>query len=61
MEKYGYKIDLSVLSNKFEVIATPVEYGKTGRRSFYIDESAILRGGDHAGGAATLSDKPIVE
>jgi hypothetical protein len=61
MEKYGYKIDLSVLSNKFEVIATPIEYGKTGRRSFYIDESAILRGGDHAGGAATLSDKPIVE
>jgi hypothetical protein len=61
MEKYGYKIDLSVLSNKFEVIATPVEYGKTGRRSFYMDESGILRGGDHAGGAATLSDKPIVE
>jgi hypothetical protein len=61
LEKYGYKIELTVLSNKFEATATPNEYGKTGRRSFYIDESGLLRGGDHAGGAATLSDKPVNE
>ena len=61
LEKYGYKIELSVLSNRFEVTAAPVEYGKTGRRSFYIDETGILRGGDHGGGAATLSDRPINE
>lgn len=61
VERYGYRIDLSVLSNRFEVTATPVEYGKTGKRSFYIDESGILRGGDHGGGAATLSDKQINE
>jgi hypothetical protein len=59
LDKYGYKIELTVLSNKFEATATPIEYGKTGRRSFYIDESGLLRGGDHAGGAATLSDKTI--
>jgi hypothetical protein len=60
-ERYGYKIELSVLSNRFEVTAAPVEYGKTGRRSFFIDETGILRGGDHGGGAATLSDRPINE
>ncbi len=61
LERYGYKIELSVVSNRFEVTAAPVEYGKTGKRSFYIDESGVLRGGDHGGGAATLSDKQINE
>ena len=61
IEKYGYKIELGLVSNKFEVTATPIEYGKSGRRSFFIDESGVLRGGDHAGGAATLSDQPINE
>lgn len=61
LERYGYKIELTNLSNRFEVTASPVEYGKTGRRSFFIDDSGILRGGDHGGGPATLSDKPIKE
>jgi hypothetical protein len=59
LEKYGYKIGVSVSSNRFEAIAIPVEYGRTGRISFFVDESGVLRGGDHAGGAATLSDKPV--
>ncbi len=59
MERYGYRIELSALANKFEATATPLEYGKTGRMSFFIDESGVIRGGDHAGGAATLADKPI--
>lgn len=59
LEKYGYKIDVAVSSNRFEAIAIPVEYGRTGRISFFVDESGVLRGGDHAGGAATLADKPV--
>jgi hypothetical protein len=59
LEKYGYKIDVVISSNRFEAIAIPLEYGKTGRLSYFVDESGVLRGGDHAGGAATLSDKPI--
>lgn len=59
MEKYGYRIELAVLANKFEATAVPLEYGKTGRRSFFVDESGILRAGDHGGGAATVSDKPV--
>ena len=59
LEKYGYKIDVAVSSNRFEALAIPLEYGKTGRLSYFVDESGVLRGGDHGGGAATLSDKPI--
>jgi hypothetical protein len=59
LEQYGYRIELSVLTNKFEATAIPLEYGKTGRMSFFVDESGVLRGGDHGGGAATLSDSPV--
>ena len=59
MEKYGYKIEVTVSSNKLEVTAVPLEYGKTGRLSYFIDESSVLRGGDHGGGAATVADQPV--
>ena len=57
--KNGYKVEVNVMSNKFEATATPIEYGKTGRLSYFVDETGVLRAGDHAGGAATISDKPI--
>ena len=59
LEKYGYKIEVTVSANRFEATAIPLEYGKTGRFSYFVDESGVLRGGDHGGGAATLSDKPV--
>ncbi len=58
-EKYGYKFDLTVSGNQFEAVATPVEYGKTGKRSFFIDQSNVVRGDDHGGGLATIADKPV--
>ena len=61
LERYGYRIEMTVQSNRFEVMAAPLEYGKTGNRSFYMDQSGVLRGGDHGGGAATLSDPPVNE
>ena len=57
--QYGYKIEVAAVSNKFEATAVPLEYGKTGRLSFFIDETGVLRGGDHGGGAATVADKPV--
>lgn len=43
----GYYIQMRVKPDEgFEVIAHPDRYGKTGRKSFYIDESGILRGDD---------------
>jgi len=59
LEKYGYRIAVSASLDKFEITAVPIEYGTTGKLSFFIDESQVLRGGDHGGGAATADDQPI--
>jgi hypothetical protein len=59
IENHGYKIELTLSGSKFEVTAVPLEYGKTGKTSYYVDESNVLRGGDHGGGAATIADDPV--
>ncbi len=59
LDKHGYKIELTVTGTKFEASAVPVEYGKTGVMSFFIDESGVLRGGDRGGAPASLADKPV--
>ncbi len=56
---HGYRIDLNASGTHYEASAVPTEYGKTGRRSFFIDATSVLRGGDHGGGPATISDHPI--
>ena len=43
----------------FVLAATPIEYGKGGRRSFYLDSNGTLRGGDKHGAVATAAD-PLV-
>jgi hypothetical protein len=42
--------------SRFYVTATPQLYGKTGKMSFYLDESNELRGADRNGGIATNTD-----
>ncbi|MEN3326860.1 MAG: hypothetical protein V7638_1667 [Acidobacteriota bacterium] len=59
MEKTGYKFDLTVSGDKFELSAVPLEYGKSGNMSLFIDQTFVLRGGDRSGAAATASDPPI--
>ena len=61
LDRYGYKFDVSVLGDGFEAVATPREYGKTGKRSFFVDKSNVVRGGDHGGGPATIADPPVPE
>jgi hypothetical protein len=58
-DKYGYKYDVSATGAGFEATATPKEYGKSGKRSFFIDQTGVVRGDDHGGGAATVADKPV--
>jgi hypothetical protein len=43
----------------FALAATPVAYGKTGRRSFYLDAAGILRGADKQGAVATSTDPKV--
>jgi hypothetical protein len=58
LDKYGYRFEVTALGDHFEVTATPVEYGKTGKRSFFVDQSGVVRGDDHGGGPANALDKP---
>jgi hypothetical protein len=60
MEMEGYEIKLSVSGDKFEATATPKAYPKLGRRSFYLDQTGSLRGGDTGGKPATASD-PFID
>jgi hypothetical protein len=59
LEGFGYRLDLMVTGEKFELTATPLEYRKSGMFSYFIDETFVLRGGDKNGAAATSSDPPI--
>ena len=60
LEKYGYNFQITVTGDQFEAVATPREYGKTGKRSFFVDKSNAVRGGDHGGGPATVGD-PVIQ
>ena len=55
----GYRYEFKLSHDGFEATAVPSEYGKTGKQSFFIDQTSILRGGDHGGGPATIADKPM--
>jgi hypothetical protein len=43
----------------YSLSSSPTEYGKTGRRSFFLDSSGILRGADKNGGWASSTDPRI--
>jgi type II secretory pathway pseudopilin PulG len=43
----------------FGLAATPNEYGKTGRRSFFLDSGGVLRGADKQGTLANSADPRI--
>jgi hypothetical protein len=55
----GYKFELVMTAEGYEVTAVPVEYGKTGKLSLFIDQTGIIRGADRAGAPASGSDPPI--
>lgn len=63
--KYGYVFSIEVTPwsksepASFRIIAVPVMYKKTGKRSFYMETDGILRGADHEGGSAGPSDPEI--
>jgi hypothetical protein len=59
LDKYGYNFDVTSNGDQFEAVATPKEYGKTGKRSFFVDKSGVVRGDDHGGAPATVADKPV--
>jgi hypothetical protein len=56
LEKYGYRIEVTAMGTRFEATATPKEYGTTGRFSFFVDETNVIKGGDRGGSPASASD-----
>lgn len=59
MERNGYRFECTAAKDKFVATAVPIDYGTTGRLSFFIDESGVLRAGDKGGGAATVADQAL--
>jgi type II secretory pathway pseudopilin PulG len=62
----GYKFSIRVsgysVTNSgpdFEATAAPIDYGKSGRRSFLIDETGVIRSADIRGGQASRSVRPL--
>jgi hypothetical protein len=54
-----YKFEMTVIADGFTVSAVPVEYGKSGKLSFYLDQTGLIRGADHGGGPASASDPAV--
>jgi hypothetical protein len=59
-ENYSFRYRVFTASRgedaRYEIIATPIQYGPGGKRSFYLDSSGILRGGDKNGDVAGPDD-----
>ena len=63
--RYGYLFKLRVekasseSAASFETVAVPRWYGRTGLRSFYLNETGVIHGADKRGAAATVKDDPL--
>ena len=59
--KNGYKftVEVKALEPGFEAFSVPVTYESTGRRSFYMDETFVIRAADNRGGPSSKLDDPL--
>ncbi|HLG18164.1 MAG TPA: hypothetical protein VJH03_27230 [Blastocatellia bacterium] len=55
----SYKFEVRLHPNGFEATAVPEKFGISGRRSFYIDETNVIRGAEKGGAPATASDPAL--
>lgn len=62
--KNGYNFTVELTTDDlnypgFEVVARPLTYRTDGVRSFYVDQTGVIRAGDNSGGPATKMDPPV--
>ena len=62
--KNGYRFTLEITKNRdnsegFKVVGVPKDYGRSGTRSFFIDETGVLRAADARGRPSTERDPPV--
>jgi type II secretory pathway pseudopilin PulG len=61
----GYRFTVELNTSRydnaagFQVNAVPLEYGKTGNRSFYVDETGVIRGENNRGAVASELSPPL--
>lgn len=60
LDNSGYKFEVRLVPDGYEISAVPIEYGKTGKLSFFMThETHTIHGGDHGGAPASASDPQI--
>jgi type II secretory pathway pseudopilin PulG len=64
--KNGYHFAIELTTNEenvegYAVTGVPVTYRSTGNRSFFVDETQVLRVADNSGGPATKFDNPLYQ
>lgn len=62
--KSGYKFTIELTTDErdypgFSAVGVPISYGSTGIRSFFIDETGVIRAGDNSGGPSSKMDSPV--
>lgn len=64
--KNGYRFTVRVITEatsdtpaRYEAVATPINYRRSGRRSFYVDESGVIRFSDEGRREASADDPPL--
>ena len=63
--RHGYKFTVEMSTSAspspqgFHAVGTPVQYPSSGRRSFFIDESGVIRAANAQGAEATEFDPPL--
>jgi type II secretory pathway pseudopilin PulG len=57
--KWGYRFKVEVSKNGFAATAVPTDYKSSGRRSFFVDETGILRAEDSHGLEASRFAPPV--
>ena len=60
----GYNFTVELTTDEmnvagFAAVAVPETYRSSGIRSFYVDETSVIRAGDNHGGPSTKMDEPL--
>jgi competence protein ComGC len=58
-EKSGYRFKLKGSKSAFSIEAAPTTFGTTGSRTFYTDETMVIR--EHEGPEPATADSPDIE
>ena len=62
--KNGYNFTIELTTDEMDVagfaaVGVPESYRSSGIRSFYVDETSVIRAGDNHGGPSTKMDEPL--